>query len=221
MSRQLAVSRSLRQAGAQIGPAGVVDHLDRALLAIDAEPQLVELAGRRAARLDRADRAVGEIDIHGEAVIGVEIVFADLVARRLVEGLQPAEDMRDIEARAVGREVDDVDADVAERAVRPVLLRQPPEPFALGLPVAPGLADQPALKMRRLDMAHGADLAGEHHLPPLLQRRRVAVGEVDHADQAGLLDRLGHLHGLGRRRSPAAFRRRRACRRRSPACVVG
>ena len=46
--------------------------------------------------------------------------------------------------------------------------------------------------------ADRADLPVEHHLPALLQRRRVAIGEVDHADQAGLLDRLGHLHRLGR-----------------------
>ncbi len=65
------------EAGAQGRFAGVVDHFDRTGLAIDAQPQLVELAGRRTGCLDRPDRASGEIDIHREAVIGIEIIFVD------------------------------------------------------------------------------------------------------------------------------------------------
>src|SRR3954447_9963214 len=40
------------RAGAQIRTPGIVDHLDRTLLAIDAQPELVELTGGCAARLN-------------------------------------------------------------------------------------------------------------------------------------------------------------------------
>ncbi len=84
------------KAGAKCRFTGIVDHLDRAGFAIDPEAQLIHLSGRRARRLDRPDRPIGEIDIHRKAVIRIKIIFADLVARRLVEGLQPREDMGNV-----------------------------------------------------------------------------------------------------------------------------
>src|SRR3569833_4144487 len=114
-------------------------HLDAATLAIDAQAKLVEVARGPARRVEHAQRTIGEIDRHGEAVIGVELVLADLVAGRLVEGLEPREHMFDIEARAERGEIEDVDTDVAEYPVAAVLLAEPPQPLALGAPVTPGL----------------------------------------------------------------------------------
>ena len=45
-----------------VEPFGRVLHLDAALVAIDAQAQLVEMAGRPAAGMDDAERAVGELD---------------------------------------------------------------------------------------------------------------------------------------------------------------
>ena len=75
-----------------------VGDLDGALGAIDAEPQVVEVAGGEAAGMDDADGAVLEADGHGEAVVGVEVVVADLVAGRLVEGLEAAGGFGDLAA---------------------------------------------------------------------------------------------------------------------------
>jgi hypothetical protein len=94
--------------------------------------------------VDDAERAIVEIDRHREAVVGVELVVADAVAFGLVEGLEAAEDVLDLQPRAIGGEIEDVDADVAQRAVRAVLLGEPPEPARIGPPVAPGFADEPA-----------------------------------------------------------------------------
>lgn len=41
-----------------------------------------------------------------------------------------------------------------------------------------------------------ADLAGDHHLAGPLQRRDVAIGQVDHVDDAGPFSRLRHLERL-------------------------
>src|SRR6185312_14447671 len=79
----------LAQANAQLAPVVPVLHLDAAAFAIDAEPQLVEVTGRPTRRVDHAKRAVREVDGHREAVVGIELVLADLVARGLVEGLEP------------------------------------------------------------------------------------------------------------------------------------
>ena len=54
-------------------------------------------------------------------------------------------------AAAEGGEVDEVDADVADRALAAVGGRQAPQPAVLGAPVAPMLADEPALQVGRLD----------------------------------------------------------------------
>ena len=171
-------------------------HLDAALLAIYAQPKLVEMAARPAAGMHHAEGAVGEVERHGEAVIGVELIFADAVSWRLVEGAQPAEDMVDVERCAIAGEIEDVDADVAQHAVRAVAARQPPEPFRVGAPVAPEFRHQPALQIGGLDMAYRADLARLHHLARLLERRDIAIGEVHHIDDAGGFRRIGHLARL-------------------------
>ena len=93
-------------------------HLDTALAAIDAEPQLVHVPRGPAGGVDDAERAVVEIHRHGEAVIGVEFVLADAIAVGLVEGLQPREHAVDFEPGAIGSEIEDVDADIAQRTIR-------------------------------------------------------------------------------------------------------
>ena len=52
------------------------------------ELQVIGIAGHEAAGVDHAQRPVGKFHIHGGAVIGVERIFADPVARRLVKGLE-------------------------------------------------------------------------------------------------------------------------------------
>ena len=98
-----------------------------------------------------------------------------------------------------------MDADIAERAVRAMCRAEPPEPPTVGLPVAPEIADQPALQIRRLDMTHRPNGAPKHHVPNLLDRRRIAVGEVHHADLAGFLHCLGHLNRQRRIRRKRLF----------------
>ena len=46
-------------------------------------------------------------------------------------------------------------------------------------------------------MAHRTDPALGNQRPGLLDRRGVAIGQVDHADQPGGLDGLRHLGGVG------------------------
>jgi len=66
------------EADAQLAPVVPVLHLDAALLAVHAETKLVEVSRCPAGRMDDPERAVREIDRHREAVIGIEIVLADL-----------------------------------------------------------------------------------------------------------------------------------------------
>ena len=89
----------------------------------------------------------------------------------------------DVEAGAVGDEVEDVHADVAEHALGAVLRGEPPEPALLGAPVAPVPAGEPGLQVARLDVADLADLAGLDHAAGGLDRGGVAVGEVHHVDR--------------------------------------
>ncbi|MNU98004.1 hypothetical protein D3C71_881030 [compost metagenome] len=84
---------------------------------MDAQAEFVEVARRPAAGVDDAHGAVLKLGGHGEAVIGVEIVDADLVALIFVEGLQPREDALHITARAIGGEVENVDADITQNTV--------------------------------------------------------------------------------------------------------
>src|SRR4051794_8622252 len=62
----------LTKAAIQFGTAWTVDDLEAALLAVDAQPQLIQVSGCPAARVDDTERAIGEIDRHGEAVIGIQ-----------------------------------------------------------------------------------------------------------------------------------------------------
>ena len=58
------------------------------------------------------------------------------------------------------------------------------------------LAGQPALEIVGVHVANRADLAGIDHLARPLDRVGVAIGEVDHIDDAGGLRRLHHRHGV-------------------------
>ncbi len=107
-------------------PSGRWIDFQAALFTVDAKLQFVEVTGRPTSGVDDAKRTVGEVDRHGEAVVGVEQIFADLAARCLVEGLQAGKDMVDIGRCAIGGEVEDMDADIAEHAVRTVTGRQAP-----------------------------------------------------------------------------------------------
>lgn len=75
----------LAEATAQFRSGRSVDDLEAALFAIDAQLQLIQMAGCPAAGVDDAEGAIGKIDRHGEAVIGIEHIFADLAARRLLK----------------------------------------------------------------------------------------------------------------------------------------
>ncbi|MNE51446.1 hypothetical protein D3C80_1460750 [compost metagenome] len=46
-------------------------------------------------------------------------------------------------------------------------------------------------------MAHLADLARQHHFACRLQGGDIAIGEVDHGDEARLFGGIGHFGGLG------------------------
>ncbi len=94
-----------------------MDHLQRTLVAVDAQAQFVEMARCPAAGVNDAHGAVFQLGGHGEAVIGVEIVGADLVAFIFVERLQAREDPLHIAARAIGGEVENVDADITQNTV--------------------------------------------------------------------------------------------------------
>ncbi len=45
-------------------------------------------------------------------------------------------------------------------------------------------------------MAHLADLSRHHHFTRLLQRCDIAIGQVDHVDDVGLLGRIRHFSGF-------------------------
>jgi hypothetical protein len=57
--------------------------------------------------------------------------------------------------------------------------------------------------VERLHVPDATDLAGQHHFAGLLQGRDIAIGEVDHRDEAGGLRGAGHLVRFG-----IAFRQR-------------
>src|SRR5207249_2456203 len=101
--------------------------------------------------------------------------------------LDPTRQRGDVASGGESGEVDEMNADVADDALAAVLGREAPQPAVLATPIAPLLADQPALQVGGLEVPKRADLAVFDQLPSLLQRRRGAVGEVDHVDEAGLL----------------------------------
>ena len=165
ISFQLPASTSLAEADPQARAVVAVLHLDAALVAVNAQPQLVHVAGGPAAGVDHAERAVVEIRRHGEAVIGVELVFADRSPGGLVEGLDAAR--RRGRCRGPSHRWRNRGCGRRCRRARPWSRASSTAATAswlLGAPVAPGLADQPALQVAGLDVADLADLAGCDHL---------------------------------------------------------
>ena len=76
-------------------------------------------------------------------------------------------------AGAIAGEIEDVDADIAQHAVGAVLRATAARATGrIRAPVAPGLGNQPALQIARLDVPDLADGAGQHELARLLQLRR-------------------------------------------------
>ena len=45
-------------------------------------------------------------------------------------------------------------------------------------------------------MAHLPDLTRQNHCARLLQRRDIAIGQVNHIDEAGLFSDFSHVHGF-------------------------
>ncbi len=88
--------------------------------------------------------------VHDRAVVGVQHVLSDLVARRLVEGRQPAGDVCRKESRGKGRIVEDMDTHVTQDAQRPMRRGQTPEPLAFLVPRTPGGLGQPRFAGRTL-----------------------------------------------------------------------
>ncbi len=211
---QVWVSMSGPRQASSVEVGGGGPDLERALLAVDHQVDVVGLAGGVAAHVDDAEGAVAELHGHRDAVVHVEAVDVDHAALGLVEGAHPGVQRHDVEAGAVGDEVEDVHADVAEHALGAVRGGEPPEPALLGAPVAPVAAGEPGLQVGGLDVADLADLAGEHHLAGELDRGGVAVGEVDHVDEAARPRRPRSSPARRRGSGRAASRRRPACRRR-------
>ena len=79
-----------RKTGPQARDVLFPRHLDAALVAIQAQAQVVQMTAGKARRGHGAQRAVGQHQLHGGAVIGVQHIVTDLVARCLVEGCQTA-----------------------------------------------------------------------------------------------------------------------------------
>src|SRR5690606_27272145 len=106
--------------------------------------------------------------------------FADTITLGFVEGSEPARHIADLRRRAIGGEVENVNADVAQRAVRAVRLGKPPQPLRPRAPVAPGLGDEPALQIRGFDVTYGADPAGKNEVTRGVDFRHVAIAQIDH-----------------------------------------
>src|SRR5690606_21454280 len=116
-----------------------VQHFDATLVTIDAQTQLVDVPGCPAARMNDAEGTAAEGCRHDEAVVGIEVVLANLVPFRLGERAQTTRHILYAGRSAKGDEVKNVDADIAQHAVRAVALRQAPKPLRSSAPVAPGL----------------------------------------------------------------------------------
>ncbi len=110
-----------------------------ALVPIGPQAKRIEIPRGPARRMDHTERARAEFEAHGEAVIGIENIVPDPPIRILVEGLEPTEHRGNRGVDAEGREIEDMNADVAQRAVRTVPGREPPQPCRICPPVAPGL----------------------------------------------------------------------------------
>ena len=151
----------------------------------------------KARRGHRAQRAIGQHNLHRGAVIGIKDIVADPPARGLVEGGQTAGHLGHRQPGGEGREVEDMDPHIAQHTLRSMRLRQPPEPLALRVPGAPGILHQPALQIAGLEMPNGTDAPGPHKTRRLLQGGDIAIGQVDHVHHPGPGGQIGHLGGMG------------------------
>ena len=156
-----------------------------------------------AGRLEGAERAAGEPAqehrgvVHGHGARLRPADAAELAARRgqralLDERLQHPADAGEGLPGDVLREVDDVRADVAERARAGLVLLQPPRHGR-------GRVGDPVLQVLGADVPDVAEPPVGDELAGQADRRHAPVGEADHRpDPAGrgLLGRLGHRLGL-------------------------
>ncbi len=94
-----------------------VKNFQRALVAVDTQPQLVEMTCRPAAGVNDTQRAIGIFGHHDKAVIGIQHIFADMVVVRLLESLETRRSPLHIAADRIGREVENMNADIAQNAV--------------------------------------------------------------------------------------------------------
>ncbi len=145
--------------------------------AVDLDHELVLAPGRDAAALERADRAVAEGDRRGEGVIDVDRAAGPLAD----EGGEAGGDGGRL-ADEVTREVDDVRAEIAERAGTGLLRVEPPARGRLRV-------DEPRLQVAGAEVADLAKRAVCDQLPRELDGREEAVVEAGHVDDAGALDR--------------------------------
>ena len=153
---------------------------ERALRAVDLPLERVAAAVREARRLERADRAVRELDRGLDRVV-------DLAARQ--ERVREAGDGLDL-AVEEAREVDDVRHQVAERAGAGRV--------GVEAPRVERRVVAPVLEVAAAEVADLAELARLDHLPREPHRRDEAVVEGAHVLHAGRGHRLPDLVALVR-----------------------
>ena len=130
------------------------------------------------------------------------------------EGRQVGHHRDDRLAGQERHQVEPVRADVADRAERAALVRLEP-------PVPVGVEEQPVLEVAAGHEADVAQPAGGDQLADVLVERVEADVEVDRVDEAGSRRPAPRGRPIRRRSSPAASRRRRACRRPGSASACG
>ena len=172
-----------------------------------------------AGRLEDAHRSPAEVREERRGVVHGDLAAAGagrageagvLAGQRplLDEGAQPAGDPGDGVAGDELGEVDDVGADVAERAGAGLVLLQPPRQRRLRV-------DDPVLEVLRPHVVQRAEASLGDELPGQGDGRHPPVGEADHGAYAvgsRLARRRGSSPPPPRRCWPAASRTARACR---------
>ena len=153
---------------------------DRALRAVDLPLEGVAPAEREAGRLDRPDRAALELDRRLERVVDAP------PGQERVDEPGDRGDLADEEAG----EVDDVGAEVAERAGAGLVGLEPPGVEARVV--------APVLEVAAAEVADLAELAGLDQLPRQPHRRHEAVVEAAEVLDARRLDALPDLVALRR-----------------------
>lgn len=76
---------------AQARPGGRVQDFKRALVAMDAQAQFIQVSRRPPACMDDAKRPIGIFRHHDETVVGIQHIFTDMVVLCLLEVLRCAE----------------------------------------------------------------------------------------------------------------------------------